>query len=237
MKKIINILWILLPVFGFSQGIFGKNPYKNQQDFDKQRLHYGYFVGFNFYDFKIDYAKKYLNLHKNQEIKVISSIGFNVGLVGNLRLIEYLDLRFEPGLYYARKQLIFPDITPNHRATRDVNATIIHLPILLKFSALRTGNVRPYLLAGFSESLNLSSYQDSKEDNYEGRFRVKKWSANYELGFGIDFYFPHFKFSPSIRGVFGLEDELVRDYNPNSPWTGNIESFKTRGVFINFSFH
>jgi len=58
----------------------------------------------------------------------------------------------------------------------------------------------------------------------------------YELGVGIDFYLYWFKFTPSIRGVFSLKDELIRDEDPNSPWTGNVVSMKTRGVFINFTF-
>ena len=65
---------------------------------------------------------------------------------------------------------------------------------------------------------------------------MKKWVYNYELGFGIDFYLEYFKFTPSIRGIFALTDELVPDQDPNSPWTGNIESLKTRGLFINFTF-
>jgi hypothetical protein len=56
------------------------------------------------------------------------------------------------------------------------------------------------------------------------------------LGFGIDFYLEYFKFTPSIRGVFGLTDELVRDNDPNSIWTGNIETMRTRGLFVNFTF-
>jgi hypothetical protein len=30
---------------------------------------------------------------------------------------------------------------------------------------------------------------------------------------------------------------LIRDNDPNSPWTGNVASMRTRGVFINFTFH
>ena len=120
---------------------------------------------------------------------------------------------------------------------REVNSTNLHFPLLLKFSSLRTGNVRPYLLGGVSATLNLSSNSKSIDDNYEDRFRVKAWTTNYELGFGIDIFSEYFIFSPSIRGVFGLNDELIRDNNPESPWTGNIESMKTRAVFINFSFH
>lgn len=58
----------------------------------------------------------------------------------------------------------------------------------------------------------------------------------YELGFGIDIYLYWFKFTPSIRGVFAINDELIRDVDPNSPWTGNVQSMQTRGVFINFTF-
>ncbi|WP_286815040.1 outer membrane beta-barrel protein, partial [Maribacter sp. UBA849] len=85
-------------------------------------------------------------------------------------------------------------------------------------------------------SLNLGSNEESLDDNSSGTFRMKKWVYNYELGFGIDFYLEYFKFTPSIRGVFALTDELVPDQDPNSPWTGNIESLKTRGIFINFTF-
>ena len=37
----------------------------------------------------------------------------------------------------------------------------IHLPILLKYSANRYNNIRPYILGGFSTSFNLSSNQNS----------------------------------------------------------------------------
>jgi len=237
MKKLLFISCLLFSVQAFSQGIFGKNPYKNQQDWDSQRVHYGYFLGFSSYNFKYDYSEKFLADNGSNEILVAPSTGFNVGLVGNLRLMEYLDLRFEPGLYYTKRVLTFPHIQNPDMRTRDVASTYIHFPLLLKFSALRAGNIRPYILGGFSQSLNLSSNETSKEDNSEGRFRMKKWTSNYEIGLGIDLYFEHFKFSPSIRGVFGLQDELIRDRNPSSPWTGNIESMKTRGVFINFTFH
>jgi hypothetical protein len=107
----------------------------------------------------------------------------------------------------------------------------------LKFSSKRVGNVRPYLLSGVSYTLNLSSNAAALDDNSNNRFRMLRNTTNYELGFGIDLYLEYFKFSPSIRGVFGLGDEIIRDNNPDSPWTGNIQSLSTRGVFINFTFH
>ena len=234
MKKIIILLLVLISSIGFSQtkGMFSYDPLINLENFDKANVYWGYFLGFNSYGFKIDYKS-----YQMVDVQVESTSGFNVGLVGDLRLHEYLNLRFEPGLYYAQRNLMFPNFSRQLDSYREVKSTYINFPLLLKFSALRTGNVRPYLEAGVSRTLNLGSNSNSTDDNLQQRFRVKSWTSNYELGFGVDLYFEYFKFSPSIRGVFGMEDELIRDNDPNSPWTSNIESMKTRAILINFTFH
>ena len=225
---------LLLSLSGNSQtkGIFSKDPIINLENFDKQRLYWGYFLGLNTYDFKFDYIKP-----PTTDISVASNFGFNVGVVGDLRLQEYINLRFEPGLYYAQRNLTYAGFTRQIDSYREVRSTYLDFPLLLKFSSKRVGNVRPYLVGGVSATLNLASNSKSLDDNYQQRFRVKPWTQNYELGFGIDLYLEYFKFSPSIRGVFGLNDELIRDNNPDSPWTGNIQSMKSRAVFINFTFH
>lgn len=236
MKKIV-ILFLLISLDANAQlgkSLFTKDPIINLENFDKQRVYWGYFLGFSSFDFKTDFKT---NPAPDKLIDVKGHSGFNVGLVGVLRLQEYIELRFEPGLYYASRTLTYSQFSNERDGVREVKATYIDFPLMLKFSSLRTGNIRPYLLGGLSSTLNLSSNSKSKDDNLEQKFRVKPWTQNYTLGFGIDLYFEYFKFSPSIRGVFGLKDELIRDTDPNSPWTGNIQSMKTRAVLINFTFH
>lgn len=232
-KHLFLVILILSSLQSFSQfkSMFAKDPMINLENFDMQRVHWGYFLGFNFYDFKWDY------LGVTEDVESNGTTGFNVGLVGNLRISNHIDLRFEPGLYYTQRNLRFPDVIDQFEALREVKSTYIHLPLLIKFSAKRTGNIKPYLVGGVSTSLNLSSNADAEDDNLNNRFRIIKWTNNYEFGFGIDLYFEYFKFSPSIRGVFSLNDELIRDNDLNSPWTGNIQSMKTRAVFLNFTFH
>ena len=234
MKKIVVLVLLTFTLNGFAQltkNMFSKDPIINLENFQNKRLYFGYFLGFNSYDFKIDYKTV------GPDIQVKKTTGFNVGIVGDLKLHEYISLRFEPGLYYTKRDLNFPGFTTKADALREVNSTYIHFPLLLKFLSLRTGNIRPYIVGGLSTTLNLSSNSKSVDDNSEQRFRVKPWTTNYEMGLGIDFFSPYFIFSPSIRGVFGLKDELIRDNDPNSPWTGDIESIKSRAVFINFTFH
>ena len=237
MRKIVVFFFLSTLLNGYAQrskNIFSKDPIINLENFQKQRIYYGFFLGFNSYDFKIDYKTV------GPDVLVKKTTGFNVGIIADLKLQEYISLRFEPGLYITKRFLNYPSnllFTNNSDAIREVTSTNNQFPLLFKFSSLRTGNIRPYALGGLSATLNLSSNAKSKDDNLDNQFRVKSWTTNYELGFGIDLFSEYFIFSPSIRGVFGLNDELMRDKDPNSPWTGTIESMKTRAIFINFTFH
>jgi hypothetical protein len=228
-----NLLFLMFFIAGFCQ----KNNTKieNLQNFDKQKLHFGYFIGFNQYNYKLDYK-----INPNYATWIEESIGVNIGLIGDLRINEYINLRFEPGLHTNKLNLRFNErskFTQNSDTIRSVKSSYIHIPLLIKLSTKRLDNFRPYLIGGVSTSFNLSSNQNSPEDNKNNVFRLKANNLYYELGFGIDFYLQYFKFSPSIRGVFSLKDELVPDDDVASPWTGNIENLSTRGFFINLTFH
>jgi hypothetical protein len=238
MKKAVILILLVLTTKGHSQfakNMFSKDPIINLENWQKQRLYFGYYLGFNSFDFKFDYKTP-----PKADIQVKKTTGFNVGVVADLRLQEYLNLRFEPGLYYTKRDLYYPEMGNLERDyLREVNSTYIHFPLLLKFSALRTGNIRPYLVGGMSTTLNLSSNAKSKDDNFQQKFRVKQWTGAYELGLGIDIFTEYFIFSPSVRGMFGISDELIRDNPANgpSPWTDNIDSMKSRAILINFTFH
>lgn len=216
--------------------LFTKKRVLNNENFDKPPLSWGYFLGFNNYDYNFDYVSDIA------DIQTEKSVGFNVGLIGNIRISDYFDIRFEPGLVMSNRNLIFDPIVfgdnefieNNHK--REIKSTYIHLPLLLKISTKRLNNFKPYVLGGVSTALNLSSKENSVDDNSLGQFRTRENVFFYELGFGVDIYLEWFKFSPSIRGVFALKDEHVPDNDTSSPWTSNIEFMKTSGILINFTF-
>jgi hypothetical protein len=233
-----KIFSLFLSLFFLSISVYSQRnntKISNLQNFDQKKLHFGYYVGVNNYNYKLDYI-----LNPEKKTLVSDQTGINVGLIGDLKLRKNLNLRFEPGLYTNKSDIVFYDrqnFTKNSDTLRSIKSTYIHLPLLIKYSARRYNNLKPYVLAGLSTSFNLSSNQNSPEDNNNDVFRLKTNTFYYELGFGIDFYLQYFKFSPSIRGVFSLKNELVPDLDPNSPWTGNIDKMSARAIFINFSFH
>lgn len=235
MKKQLFLLLLIALLAQTAQAqLFSKERLANLETFDNRFLSWGYFLGFNSYDFKIEYENDFGD--DNTDILVNNQVGFNVGLVGDMRVSNYINLRLEPGLYFGQRDLIYPNFEEERDFLREVRSTYIHVPLLVKFSTKRLNNIKPFVVAGVSRSFNLSSNEDNPEDNEQGQFRTTSGTGYFELGFGIDFYLYYFKFTPSIRGVFATSDELVRDDDPLSPWTSNIDKLSTRGIFVNFTF-
>ena len=234
MKKLFFVFAVLLFAESADAQIFNKERLSNLENFDKRRLSWGYFLGYNTYDYKFIYNNQFQD--HNTDVQVSKEGGFNVGLIGDLRINQYINLRLEPGLSFTKRDLVFPRFTEPKDYLREVKSTFIHIPFLVKVSTKRLNNFKPFIVGGFSTSFNLSSNENHPEDNSEGQFRTTDGTFYYELGVGIDLYLYFFKFTPSIRGVFSLTDELIPDDDPNSPWTSNIEKMSSRGVFINFTF-
>ena len=213
-------------------------------NFDNQEVHWGFYLGLNQRDFKVSYQESDF---KNTNVTFDNQIGFNVGLIADLRINDHFNLRFEPGLSSNAGTIHFVDqnhengLTPtnvfNHESA-EITSTYLHAPIIFKASAARLNNIRPYVLGGVSLDYNFSGSDNFSDDNKTGNFRMKKVNFMYEVGFGMDFYFHYFKFSPSIRGVYSITNELVRDKESpeGSPYTDPILFMGSRGLFLKLAF-
>ena len=238
-----------IPLLGFvvlvssSLSAQKKDKIEYLPNFDKKKLHFGYYLGLNQKGFKINYNDSYSSVNNlnTDYIIVDESIGFNIGLVIDYKLHDNINLRFEPGLSSNTKTLTYNPavIDPNDQSlagnVRDISGTYMRFPLLLKFSTNRIHNMRAFVIGGLSYDYNFSSNQNNPADNLSGEFRMKTNNFMYEIGLGVDLYLYFFKFSPSIRGVFAINDELVRD-GSNTLYTGPINYFGTRGVFLNLTF-
>ena len=140
-----------------------------QQNWDKQNIFWGYYLGFNKKDYKISYKTQ------NAFINVTPLTGFNVGLIGDFNLNKNISIRLEPGLSSNTKELAFTHIEGSAKdSIREVNSTYLRIPLLLKLNTNRFNNIRPYVIGGISYDFNFSSNQDNPADNSDGEFRMKK---------------------------------------------------------------
>ena len=236
MYKQIKYFFILLLFIGaidsYAQKI--KKP-QNLVRYDLQKLHFGFTIGINELNFNI---KKNSNTLSNDSLLTLlpnSQKGFNLGIVTNLRIGRFTDLRFIPTLVFGERNLNYSFIDSNgvsDERVKRIESTLIDFPIYLKYKSARYNNFRTYVIGGIKYSLDVAS-QDKINDEGQEIVKLKKNDLMGEIGFGFDFYLEYFKFSPQIKLSYGVLNLLSKDDNV---YTKSINQLSTNGWMISFTF-
>ncbi len=174
-------------------------------------------------------------------ISVKPKPSFDVGLLADYRVNEFLNIRFHPGVAFVEREIKFPFSEKDPRFTkplieRIVKSNYVRFPVGIKLNTRRIRNARPFVMGSVSYNMNITSEETNSEDNTSGTFRMKRDVYAWEFAIGTDVYLPYFKFTTSVHGFFAISDEFVPDENLNSVYTRYIASMKSRGVFLRFTF-
>jgi len=186
---------------------------------DLRPMHFGILVGMNLQDIEFEnVGPQTITLEDGttREETIVCdadrwNAGFSVGVLADLRLSQHLNVRFSPTMHFGAKHLLFKSLTETNEegrqveTTQDMKNTYISLPVDLKFSAERWNNYRPYITAGISPMLNLTS----KNQDY---IQLKSSDLFLEVGLGCDLYLPFFKLIPELKFCFSLRDALDHDH-------------------------
>jgi len=177
--------------------------------YDEHAIHYGFLIALHSSIYKLDYSETFLDSLNLHSIMPKNSGGFSLGFVGNLRLGKYFDFRVTPtvGFYELKVDYNFVNRETIEQA---VSSTNVEIPLLLKYKSERRKNLRMFLVGGIKGILEASGRKDDEEVD---KLRTKNSNLFIEFGFGLDIYYPLFKFSPEIRFSRGLINVLTEDEN------------------------
>lgn len=219
-KKIIALLTLLSLL---SNSISAqKARVLHMEEHDSKPYYFGLAFAMNSSAFKIAHPENfgYTDTFKNIQSKW--GPGFNVGLMGSLRLSNFIDLRFIPSIVFATKPIHTVDA--HEELTRNIESIYMHLPLQLKFKSDRIGNFRFFGIAGGKFDYDLASNARSRRtDEF---LKVKPFDVGVEVGLGFDFFFANFILSPEIKISQGLMNSHFHD--ADLKLSNDIESLKTR---------
>ncbi len=133
------------------------------------------------------------------------SPGFCVNGLFDVRLNNYFSVRLSPGMYFGNRIIKMHDTTGGEYVQHNIKTNLVVLPVDLKFAAQRYHNSRPYLVAGFMATFDVSKRRPRDP------LQLKSTDFMLTAGFGCDFYLPFFKLCPEIKFCFGLTDILKHD--------------------------
>lgn len=217
-----------------SSGLTAQRRLKNLPTYNDKRIHFGFSIGLNFYDFHIQQLENPSSLPGYYRANTEVTPGYNVNIIANLRIAKYWDFRFLPGFASTNRVIDFDVIEPisNERTivSREIVSSFFEFPFEFKYRSKRLDNYGLYVTSGVKYNLDLSSKQDVDDDRV---FKIKRNDFNYELGFGIDIYFEYFKFSPQLKASFGVNDIKVQD---GTFYVSGIDRLETRSILLNFTF-
>ena len=208
---------------------------QNLIQYDYKKLHFGFTLGINDLNFNM---QKNSNTITNDTLKTLhskSQKGFNLGIVSNLRIGKYTDLRFVPTLVFGERHLYYGFIDEEQKDDEDIKrieSTLIDFPIYIKYKSARYNNFRTYVIGGLKYSMDIAS-QDKIDDEGQEIVKLKKNDLMGEIGFGLDFYLEYFKFSPQIKLSYGLLNLLSKD---ESVYTQSLNKLTTNGWMLSFTF-
>lgn len=244
MKRYIYIVILSMLAFGARAQQAQNRPYA-----DDKLFHFGFQLGVNFASFGVTDSEMELTdpvtgLTDIYHARVSSVLpGFHVGFITDLRLCQYLNLRFCPGMQFSSRTLTYKSEsgrkvqgTPGKTGPNvDVLAMPVNLPLYLKWSAMREGNYRPYVIGGGGVSVNVSRDRDKP-------VLLNMMDYFCEVGFGVDFYFRWFKFCPEITYRIGFANQLApaegrMELSPQDAfYTNSLSRLTNHCICLTFNF-
>lgn len=186
--------------------------------YDDRFVTFGFTLGGHTSTLRPKFSKTFVNQAQFRDtlnILPANSFGFSIGFLANFRAAEYLNIRVMPKVAFYDYKLSFQTRSnASAEPTKDVVAdfTTVDIPISLKFRSMRRGNHRMFLTGGVTPIIDVTG-KKKKEENFESGLRLSGDNLTADVGFGADFYFPLFKFSPEIRYSYGVKDILDNKTN------------------------
>lgn len=234
------LLLLLLLLFSvnqsFAQGKSKDNKVMNLQNYDNRVIHFGFLLGVNLADFRIKYNPDYFGVDTVLSIQSKRESGFNLGIISDLRLGEYFNVRFVPTLSFSARTLQYVILENNVIVPRDkqVESVFLDFPLLFKYKSERANNFRAYLIGGAKYSMDMASQKDVNSTLVKDiLIKIDDSDMLIVFGIGFDLYLTYFKFSPEITYSFGLKNLIVQE---NNLLTRPIDRLTSKIIQVSFNF-
>jgi len=165
--------------------------------------------------------------------------GFTIGILGNLRLGRYGDMRFIPSLSFGERLLNYSILAYDEgesqfiETSKSITTTLIDFPLEFRYKSKRLNNFRAYVLGGASYTLDLASQKKAEQNSNDVTVKINKNDLMLSAGVGFDFYTTYFKFGTQLKMSYGINN--LMQYEGNL-YTDSIESLRSKIFLLSFTF-
>lgn len=208
----------------------------NLPKLDRKPYHFGFHISYNTMNFGLRPIDNPVLVDSVYSIETKRGSGFSMGIMMNVRMNDYFSFRVIPTLSFGSRSLVYTFKGINDsvffQQTKRVESTYLELPLLIRYRSARLNNIRALIEIGGKYSFDLSS-KAGLDDKGETLVKLKKHDLSFEMGVGMDFYLPYFKFSPVFRVSWGVPNVLYRE---DHEFSNSINRLYTRMIMLSLFF-
>ena len=180
----------------------------NYREHQAKNYYFGITLGYNTSSYKLFYSDRFIRNPSILATSVNREPGLDLKIVSNLKVGEYIDVRFLPGLAFAGRSIDYTYLEEAPRQ-RKITSVFAEFPVQVRYKSAPWRDIRMFVLGGVKYSYDVASDARSKDADDLVRFSPSDFQL--EVGGGMQFYFPYFIFSPEVKFGHGLGNVLIFD--------------------------
>ena len=230
------MLLLLLPYFSSAQ----KDNVQNIRNFDQKPYHFGFILAYNSADFFMDLYSGFPTSDSVLSVQNYRQPGFDLGPLASLNFSKNFSLRFIPAISFQDRKITYTMLSfkegeyKTSTVDRRIESTFINLPINFKLRTDRVNNFAAYALVGYQYSIDMASQKDvTNNSGPNAILKIKRIDQAWQVGGGLDFFLPYFKFGVELKLSHGFKNLLIQD---NTMYSSPIDKLKSKTWLLSFTF-
>jgi hypothetical protein len=114
-----------------------------------------------------------------------------------------------------------------------VESTFLNFPINLKLRTDRINNFAMYMIGGYQFGIDMASQKDVNNAGDNAIIKIKRLDHALQIGGGLDFFLPYFKFGVELKLSKGIKNILIQD---ETKFSSPLDVLRTKMWVLSFTF-
>ena len=239
MKRLLYILLLVLCAYPAKSQVRTRELYLLH--YDHQRTwRFGMTLGLHLADFAVTNTLTtahipYMDPMVLQAAVTRPGLGFNIEAIIDYRVVRNFHLRTGGGICFGSRELTFYEAASKETVhTMPFDSYYITFPFLVKYSANRYSNFRPYMIGGANLRYNFGGRLNESRGVY---FALNPIEPFYDFGVGFDLFFYYFKLSVELKysgGIINVASKNVAERYEG--YRDAISRMNSRLLLLSFHF-
>lgn len=205
-KKTGLVLTISLCVLSFLDAQNGSYNYRNKQYKD---YYFGISFGLHRSNLKVLHGSSFQDQRQVTLIESYNNPGYDIKVIGNLKVGQYWDFRLLPGFSFGQMELMYQKNSATVVDPVKLEYVYGELPFHIRYKSHPYKDMRVYVFGGAKYCFDISSKSRTQSEAKDLNISASDYAL--EGGIGFQFFFPYFILSPEIKFSKGISNILINN--------------------------